>query len=220
MEKVRNFFPHIRWTNKEVILIYKLYPLSSRENLLTSLHGRTISQIQNKANALGIIRKKPTKRTIEETRKAKREGMARLRIKNPELAKEKQRIWHKENRDKNLKRMRNYYGKRFFWGRAMKLKGNNRANTKALSHLWKIQRGLCALTGNKLNRTAQIDHILPKAKGGKDNIENIRWVCREVNYAKRDMIDEEFIDICKSVIRWIGERIELVSSEIGTKKVV
>jgi len=153
-------------------------------------------------------------RTIEQTREAKRLHMAKKRAENPEAAKEYSRNYHAKNRDKQLKIMRDYYSKRFFWGRAMKLRGDNRATYKDLAVLWKSQRGLCALTGIKLNRNAQLDHIYPKAKGGKDDVGNLRWVCAEVNLAKRDLTDEEFINLCSSVMKWIGERINEINKQI------
>jgi 5-methylcytosine-specific restriction endonuclease McrA len=157
-------------------------------------------------------------RTIEEIRKAKRESMARRRAQNIELAREKSRIWHHNNRNRNLLKMRQYYKKRFFWGRAMKLKGTNRASYKDLARLWRKQNGLCALTGRKLDRTAELDHIMPRAKGGRDNIENLRWVCVEANLCKRDFTDEELVAICSDIMRWIGERIQMVEKVIESLK--
>jgi 5-methylcytosine-specific restriction endonuclease McrA len=147
-------------------------------------------------------------KTIEEIRKSKREHMARRRKENPEAVRAYQRQQHAKNREKNKEKMREYYAKRFFWGRAMKLRGENRATAKELAFLWKNQLGLCALTGRKLNReNAQLDHITAKAKGGKDNIENLRWTCKEANLAKRELTDDEFVELCENVMRWIGQRI-------------
>lgn len=151
-------------------------------------------------------------RSAQETREAKRLYMARKRAENPELARAYQRQHHHNNRAKSLATMREYYSRRFFWGRAMKLRGACRATTKQLSALWKSQRGLCALTGRKLDRTAQLDHITAKARGGDDSIENLRWVCAQVNLAKRDLSDQEFIALCESVMAWIGQSINAVNS--------
>jgi len=103
--------------------------------------------------------------------------------------------------------MREYYARRFFWGRAMKLRGSNRANALDLFMMWKSQRGLCAMTGRVLARDAQLDHIIPRAKGGGDCASNLRWVCPAFNYAKRDMSDHDILSLCSDVMRWIGERI-------------
>lgn len=152
-------------------------------------------------------------RSIEETRKAKREYMARKRAENPEKVREYQLNHHFKNHEKNKASMRAYASKRFFWVKAMKLKGEGRATTKQIASLWKKQKGLCALTGEKLDRTSQLDHILPKAKGGNDYIENLQWLSQEVNLAKRDLTDDEFIKLCASVMEWIGKRIQQVENK-------
>jgi 5-methylcytosine-specific restriction endonuclease McrA len=149
-------------------------------------------------------------RSIEETRKAKREHMARKRAENPEKIKEYQLNRHYKNHEKNKAIMRAYASKRFFWVKAMKLRGEGRATTKQIASLWKKQKGLCALTGAKLDRTSQLDHILPKSKGGIDYIENLQWLSQKANLAKRDLTDDEFIDLCASVMHWIGMRIQMV----------
>lgn len=152
-------------------------------------------------------------RSYEETLKAKREFQARWRAADPERARAYGREIHHRNRDRNLAKMRGYYARRFFWGRAMKLRGEGRATTADLSSIWKAQRGLCALTGRRLNReNAHLDHIVAKARGGSDGIGNLRWVCNEANLAKREMSDEEFAALCSDVMRWIGERIAKVEA--------
>lgn len=108
--------------------------------------------------------------------------------------------------------MRDYYAKRFFWGKAMKLRGSERATTEEIAALWKRQRGKCALTGRRLDRSAQLDHKTPKTRGGADCIDNLQWLCEEANMAKRAMTDAEFISLCGDVMRHIGNRIQLVES--------
>lgn len=154
-------------------------------------------------------------RSIEETRKAKREYMARKRAENPEASREYQRNWHRENRAASTAKMRDYYAKRFFWGRAMKLRKRPRASALDLATLWKHQRGKCALTGRRLNReNAHLDHIIPKTRGGTDAKSNLRWVCDEVNMAKRNLTDEEWLLLCRDVMRWIGARIDLFEKTV------
>lgn len=151
-------------------------------------------------------------RDREEMLRAKREGMARRRAADPEGVRAYQRALHASNREKNTATMRAYYGRRFFWGRAMKLRGENRATFKDLARLWKEQRGQCALTGRRLDRTAQLDHVLAKARGGTDEALNLRWLCRAANLARREFSDKEFLSLCSDVMRWIGRRIHLVDS--------
>ena len=61
-----------------------------------------------------------------------------------------------------------------------------------------------------MDRSAQVDHILPKARGGSDDLSNLQWVCKEANIAKRHMTDAEFVALCSDVMNWIGRRIQLV----------
>ena len=77
-----------------------------------------------------------------------------------------------------------------------------------LAKLWKAQRGLCALTGRKMDRSAQVDHKLPLARGGKDDLSNLQWTTAEANRAKRDLTDIEFHALCTDSVRWIGQRID------------
>lgn len=149
-------------------------------------------------------------RSREETLRAKREGMARRRAADPDAVRAYQREWHKRNREQNCQKMRDYYARRFFWGKAMKLRGKDRADYRQIAALWKAQKGFCALTGRRLDRSAELDHIIAKARGGSDGVTNLRWVCRAVNFARRDLPDDEFFALCRDVMRWIGSRIELV----------
>jgi len=79
-----------------------------------------------------------------------------------------------------------------------------------LRGLWERQKGLCALTGRALDHHAEIDHILPKTRGGDDTMENSRWVCHAANQAKHNLTDPEFFTICRDVMtaqtytEWIG----------------
>lgn len=149
-------------------------------------------------------------RTIEQIRESKRLHMAQKRAADVDAARAYSMEYHFRNHEKNKAKMREYYAKRFFWGRAMKLRGKGRASTVEIASIWRKQRGLCALTGRRLDRTAQLDHVLPKARGGDDTAANLQWVCEEVNIAKRHMTDAEFVSLCSSVMRWIGERIQMV----------
>jgi len=109
-----------------------------------------------------------------------------------------------------------YARKRFFYKRASNLLIRARNDgatllpqcadlTTALSRLWKRQRGICPVTGRRLNRdNAQLDHIVPLKRGGRDEIENLRWVHRDVNYAKRDLLDQNFFRLCIDVVQHLN----------------
>jgi 5-methylcytosine-specific restriction endonuclease McrA len=201
----------VKWSGEEVAAIVRLYPSATHPELLAALPGRSIRIIQCKANELGLKRVKRPSRTAEEVRQAKREFMARRRAEDPERARAYQREFHHRNGERNREKMRAYASRRFFWNRANKLRSATAASFNELAGLWKKQRGLCALTGERLTRqNAELDHIIPKARGGDDSLSNLRWVTKEVNRAKRDLTDAEFIALCGNVMRWIGRRIEMV----------
>lgn len=143
--------------------------------------------------------------------------MQRLRDRDPDLARAKRNAFHAKNRERQKAKMRAYAARRFFWNREMHLRGEDRATARDLWALWHKQKGRCALTGRRLDRSAQLDHILPLARGGSDNIKNLQWLCREANLAKRELTDAEFANLCADVMRWIGERIELI--EALTKRI-
>lgn len=65
----------------------------------------------------------------------------------------------------------------------------------------------CALTGVELQpETAAADHIKPVSKGGENVISNIQILHHKVNTAKGTMTNEEFIQMCKDVVRWIASQ--------------
>lgn len=73
-----------------------------------------------------------------------------------------------------------------------------------LQQLWEEQRGLCAVTGKLLipGNNASLDHIIPVSKGGLSTKDNLRWVLYEVNFAKADLTHEQFVEMCRDVVRF------------------
>ena len=145
---------------------------------------------------------------VELYRKRKRESMARRRAADVQGSRAYQRLWYANNSSKINEAAREQRERRFFWARGSRWS----IPARELAKIWKAQRGLCALTGVRLTREAQVDHIVPQARGGSHGISNLRWVSAEANFAKRDLTDDEFFALCSSVVRWIGERIAMVSS--------
>ncbi len=68
------------------------------------------------------------------------------------------------------------------------------------------QNFTCPYSGIPLviGSNASIDHIVARARGGSNELENIQWVDIHVNYAKRALSESEFIEICKAVARHRG----------------
>lgn len=70
----------------------------------------------------------------------------------------------------------------------------------------------CYLTGRKLNledrKSYSLDHVTPVSKGGKNDLNNMGVCCRDANFAKTDMLLEEFIQLCKEVCMNFGYKVE------------
>jgi len=75
-----------------------------------------------------------------------------------------------------------------------------------LALLAKRQKMLCALTGRRLtNENISPDHIIPISKGGTHDIGNIRLVDRDANIARASLSDEDFLKLCKDVVKTLDK---------------
>lgn len=203
----RKFSPHVFWTPMENEVIKILYPTKTPIKVIMEyLPGRNKSQIENHAAQMGVRRPKVIGRTKEEIREDKRVRMAKKRSDNPIKIREYQRQRHHKNRDANKLKMRKYSRRRFFWTKSMHLRSKDRATAKEIASMWKRQRGKCALTGRKLDRSAQLDHIIPRCRGGSDRIDNLQWLCPDANLTKRHLTDAEFIKLCAEITKYISKR--------------
>lgn len=63
----------------------------------------------------------------------------------------------------------------------------------------------CYLTGRPIDfsdtRTYQLDHIVPRSRGGTNSISNCGLAVKEANYAKGNQSLEEFIMMCYDVVK-------------------
>lgn len=70
---------------------------------------------------------------------------------------------------------------------------------------------VCYLTGRKIDlentSSYHLDHIVPRAKGGINTIENIGLATKEANFAKHDMKLNDFIQLCKEVCENQGYKV-------------
>ena len=70
-----------------------------------------------------------------------------------------------------------------------------------LYSICKRQKRKCALTGRRLIAgDLHLDHIIPKSRGGSNDKSNLRFLCASANIAKSNLLDDEFIKLCKDVI--------------------
>lgn len=69
-----------------------------------------------------------------------------------------------------------------------------------------IQNPICYLTGKKIDLldkySYNFDHKIPRSRGGEGSVENLGLCTRTINIAKHTLTDQEFIDMCRSVIEF------------------
>lgn len=174
------------------------------------MQSRTCSKCGEHKPASGFRRDKNRKSSLYPTCKA---CLSRYYFRNRERILKQCSEYRALNAQKLAAKSREYASRRFFYKRAERLispGGGVSASDKCaeISRLWKKQRGVCALSGRRLNRdNAEIDHIIPKTRGGSCHIDNLRWVHRDVNRAKRNLLDSEFFALCQEVIARIRESV-------------
>lgn len=174
---------------------------------------------------------RPKIRTEEELKESNRIRMRRYYEKHKNKIKKNQAKRMKERyntdekfRKKCLKRSREYVKrrglgyirkyqkgyrqKRKFW--FLSREANKRSkfeNTITAMDLWKIakkQKLICPLTGDRLTtESVSVDHIIPRSKGGKNTLDNIRLVSYWANIAKNGLTDQEFLELCKKVVSYL-----------------
>lgn len=88
----------------------------------------------------------------------------------------------------------------------------NESNTMTANNLFTLEDVLnkigpnpkCALSGVDIDinkpSTYQFDHIVPRNRGGNNSLENLQITTKIVNQAKRDMTQDEFINLCRLVV--------------------
>ena len=83
----------------------------------------------------------------------------------------------------------------------------NVAKASDLAEMLERQQYRCALTGRELTpETASIDHITPIKQGGAHELSNLWIVEYSANRAKHTMTYEEFLSLCRDVVRTADEK--------------
>jgi len=59
------------------------------------------------------------------------------------------------------------------------------------AEVMKVYSGRCAYTGRHVGRKGSIDHVLPRARGGKTDWSNVVWADSKVNSKKADKLPHE-----------------------------
>lgn len=69
----------------------------------------------------------------------------------------------------------------------------------------------CYLTGRPIDLRKdnyELDHVVPIAKGGSCELNNLKVVCKDANQSKHDMLLEDYLQLCKEVLENFGYTVE------------
>lgn len=73
---------------------------------------------------------------------------------------------------------------------------------RQLQQLLEKQEYRCAISGRQLSpETASLDHIVPLSRGGAHDVSNLWIVDHQVNLAKATLTHDEFLALCREVVR-------------------
>lgn len=130
----------------------------------------------------------------ERARKKEREKYKR----NPAKKIEAARRWQKANPEK-VKAYRDQYKvrneSRF---RSLRLK------TPEINSLLQ-SKTFCVMCGGDEN--LEIDHVIPRSRGGTNKVDNLQWLCRPCNAAKGAMTPDEFFAHLQKILNYIKDKV-------------
>ena len=72
---------------------------------------------------------------------------------------------------------------------------------KEMKHLYDQQNGFCPYTNRKLilGINTEVDHKIPKCKGGTNTIDNLQWIYAPINFMKSGFTHEEFLNLISEI---------------------
>ena len=152
---------------------------------------------------------------IERLREVCRIRAKKAYDKNKEKKLEDNSKWRSKNKQRHKVMKKAWTDRRFFYNKAMLIKAHkrgvismeSRAELAAgLMRQWIKQRGRCALTGVKLDRTAHADHVVPASRGGTDHSNNFQWLTPAANQFKGARTDEELAHFCLLILESLKKR--------------
>lgn len=81
------------------------------------------------------------------------------------------------------------------------------------NNVYEKTKGKCALCGKFVRFDLfTIDHIIPLAKGGTNDIENLQCTCKHCNAMKQDFSEKEFLDKMIKILAYQSKNQQPISS--------
>ena len=128
-------------------------------------------------------------RTIERRREIERE----YRNKNREEINKRVAAWCRDNPDRRRASRKESYARRRAAAKLAAIGKDRDAYRAFLRRLQSVERIACYWCGASTRKGKRhADHIVPLAKGGKDDVHNICCACASCNMKKSDKSPEEF----------------------------
>lgn len=76
---------------------------------------------------------------------------------------------------------------------------------------------VCYLTGRPLSLSdtegIHLDHIIPRSKGGSNDLDNLGFTCVDANLSKRDLSLEQFLGLCVEIVENNGYTVKPIESD-------
>lgn len=108
----------------------------------------------------------------------------------------------KENRDKNSIKKVIYDKISDFQRKGFKMSDDKFTYEDLVNKIGPNPR--CYLTGEIIDlskpKTYQLDHIIPKSRGGTNTIDNVGLCTKKANISKSNLTKDEYIELCKQVL--------------------
>ena len=170
------------------------------QRIPTEKRSKALKYYYDNADKLRAIQRERAKAYYYRNKQKKLLANANFRKNNPDKVKAIRKV-------SNAK----YNKRRFFFLRAchainhVGLDDNHDQVCAILSRAWYNQRGLCAYTGQRLGRDAQVDHKTPVSRGGTNAADNLHWVTPAANFVKRDKTHDEFVALCVDIAHYIEQ---------------
>lgn len=217
-----------KWTEQEVQVLIERYSIDGSDVLATELN-RSKQSIMRKAQNIGLRTNVITtsrERQLNALHIKTREDARLKRLMQDPETRERQRQIYTRNNQKRRARFREQRscikcGKPsiehstqyclFHWANVIgnTCKRYDKVFAQQLLDKLEAQEYRCAISGVKLipGYNASIDHIVPRSKGGLlDDLDNLWWVTMDVNFAKRQMLTDEFVEFCKMIVDYNANR--------------